>query len=199
MSPAPPTRESKATRTRARILDAAAAELVEHGYSGSSLRRIAEGAELQTGSLYFHFETKDALVLEVLRETIARATQDLREALDDLGPKATPGEKLRTAIATHTRSLHLSGARGYAVARVAETLPPALRQRYASAAAGYTKLWNQRLVDAQRSGDLASELDVRMVRDLLFSAMNGTLAYRGQGGNRIEQATQTLIAMVLRS
>ncbi|QNJ93083.1 TetR/AcrR family transcriptional regulator [Mycolicibacterium fluoranthenivorans] len=198
MSPAMPTRETKATRTRARILDSAAAELVEHGYSGSSLRRIAEGADLQPGSLYFHFETKDELVLEVLRDTIARATKDLRQAIDDLGPQATPGEQLRTAIAAHTRSLHMSGVRGSAVARVAETLPPALRRRYANSATSYTRLWNQLLIAAQSAGDLDSELDVRAVRDLLFSAMNGTLAYRDQASSRIEQATQTLIRLVFR-
>jgi AcrR family transcriptional regulator len=199
MSPVKSARDTKAARTRERILDAAARELAEHGYSGSSLRRVAGAAELKPGSLYFHFKTKDELMLTVLREGIAFATLQVQTAIDELGPNAPPSARLRAAIGAHIESLCTAGARGAAVARGTDTLPPSVHRRYANHARGYARLWNDLLDTAQRTREIDPALDVRILRDLLFSAMNGTLAQRGQSAGKRDQAAATLTTLLLRT
>ena len=60
--------ESKGGRTRKRLLDATAAEVARCGVAGTSINAIAAAAGLKTGSIYFHFESKDRLVEAMLEE-----------------------------------------------------------------------------------------------------------------------------------
>lgn len=62
---------------RERLLDAAAAELFEHGYSGTSLQAIAKRAGLTRGALYWNFENKQELFLELLEERIDGPAREL--------------------------------------------------------------------------------------------------------------------------
>ena len=59
---------SKGGRTRKRLLDAAAAEVARCGVAGTSINAIAAAAGLKTGSIYFHFESKDRLVEAMLEQ-----------------------------------------------------------------------------------------------------------------------------------
>ena len=52
--------------TRERILQAAGDEFAEHGFQGSSLRRICAAAGVTTGAIYFFFQGKDDLFETVL-------------------------------------------------------------------------------------------------------------------------------------
>lgn len=47
--------------TRSRILDAALACFLEHGYEGTTVARIREASGVSNGALFHHFPTKDAI------------------------------------------------------------------------------------------------------------------------------------------
>lgn len=51
---------------RQQILDIAATAFAAHGFSGCSVREIAEQANILSGSLYHHFSSKDEMVIEIL-------------------------------------------------------------------------------------------------------------------------------------
>jgi AcrR family transcriptional regulator len=53
----------EAQSTRERILDVALDLFVEHGYEGASLRQIAEIMGFSKAALYYHFASKDDLLL----------------------------------------------------------------------------------------------------------------------------------------
>lgn len=62
---------NKATPERRRaILDAALAELLEHGIDGATLDQICSRAGCSKGSLYHHFASKEALVVALYAEAI---------------------------------------------------------------------------------------------------------------------------------
>jgi AcrR family transcriptional regulator len=190
-------RETKATRTRRRILQAGAHELVERGYAGASLRRIAERAELQLGSLYFHFETKDQLMLEVLRDAVDFALEQLHLAIAQAGPAATPGDRIRAAIAAHIQTLHSAGDRGAAVANGPQTFPAEIRRRYAAQVRRYTQVWDELLAAAQGAGMIDPRLDRRALLELLVSAMNGTVGRRPRDTAALGRAAETLSTLLL--
>jgi AcrR family transcriptional regulator len=53
---------SVADETRQRIIDAATMLFIERGYTGTSVRDIAERLGMTKGSLYYHFESKEDLL-----------------------------------------------------------------------------------------------------------------------------------------
>ena len=81
--------------SRKRILDVAAHLFREKGYAGVSLRSIASDADLKAGSIYYHFASKDDLVVEVLDQGIKRvhdavaAAIILQSYLDSINPPKT--------------------------------------------------------------------------------------------------------------
>lgn len=80
-SPAP-RRTSKGERTAERILDAAEALFAEQGYTGTTLRAVADRVGVRIPSLYNHFESKEALYAAVLERGIAPVIAVLSEYLE---------------------------------------------------------------------------------------------------------------------
>ncbi|MFD5805186.1 MULTISPECIES: ScbR family autoregulator-binding transcription factor [unclassified Streptomyces] len=59
-------KQDRAIRTKAEILEAAAAVFEEYGYAGASMRQIVHRAGVTLGAGYFHFEGKEALARAVM-------------------------------------------------------------------------------------------------------------------------------------
>lgn len=57
------TLATKRARTRERILDEALALFQHQGFDGTTMRQIAVACDLSLGAAYYHFESKEALVL----------------------------------------------------------------------------------------------------------------------------------------
>jgi len=55
--------QAEASSTRDRILDVALDLFVEHGFDGTSLRQIAEPLGMTKAALYYHFESKEAILM----------------------------------------------------------------------------------------------------------------------------------------
>lgn len=166
--------ESKAARTRQRILAAAAHEFALHGYGGASLRRIADAAELKVGSLAFHFATKDDLVAAVLQDGVDSARAALVAAVDSVPGDASPVDRLRAAIRGHLEALHASDDRASSVVRMVETIPPQLRADHVRHERRFAKVWLDVLARGQKDGVVRDDVDLRTLRDLVVGALNST-------------------------
>jgi AcrR family transcriptional regulator len=79
---------------RALILDAARKVFEADGLDGASLRAIAATAGYTPAALYFHFESKEAIYAEVLRDSLASLGQTVSRATSRA---KTPVERLRAA------------------------------------------------------------------------------------------------------
>lgn len=75
-----PTRRTgrKSRETREKLIDGALLALCEDGVIGTTTRKIAEKAGVRLGTLHYHFETKDTLLLAVLETLGARLAHTLR-------------------------------------------------------------------------------------------------------------------------
>lgn len=58
--------QDRAKRTHARLLQAAALEISQHGYENASVARIAKEAGVTQGAAYSHFKSKWAIAQELL-------------------------------------------------------------------------------------------------------------------------------------
>jgi AcrR family transcriptional regulator len=88
-------------QTRARLLDAAAALFAEQGFHGTTVREIADRAGVNLAAGNYHFGSKRALYLEVLRDHFARIQRELRAR----GGAPAPGELDRLDTAGLRRML----------------------------------------------------------------------------------------------
>ena len=67
-APVAATPETKGGRTRAAIIDAAYSLFLSKGYHGTSMREIAEEANLALGGIYNHFTNKEEIFVAMLAE-----------------------------------------------------------------------------------------------------------------------------------
>lgn len=89
--------KTESEQTRARILDAAESEMLACGVRRASLERIARGANVTRGAIYWHFADKASL-LEAMVARTKMPLRDLRRCLSEHIPGAQPLELLREMI-----------------------------------------------------------------------------------------------------
>lgn len=73
---------TKGERTARRIMDVAEDLFAAHGYDGTSLRQIADGAGIKEPGLYNHFAGKQALYEAVLHRALNPMTEALSQHME---------------------------------------------------------------------------------------------------------------------
>jgi AcrR family transcriptional regulator len=91
------TKKRSSEASHAAIFAAAAEEFSERGFEAGGVDRIAAKARVNKAMLYYHFGSKRALYIEVLRDMFRAVSQKARAIAD--GPGTAP-EKLDRWIAT---------------------------------------------------------------------------------------------------
>ncbi len=74
------SREQKRLETRERIYAAALAEFREAGFQKAQIDRIVERAGVARGTFYFHFPTKEHVLLELQRRAETNITERIAES-----------------------------------------------------------------------------------------------------------------------
>lgn len=185
----------KSERTRIRILDAAARTLAEQGYGGTRLEDIAASINIKTGSLYYHFSSREDLVREVLEIAISRVADALKRRVAELPTDATSREKIEAAIEMHLMmSLRLDT---YAAAsfRITRSLPPALEQQQLEFHRSMGNIWRSLLSEAQRTGEIDEQFNLSVLRMLLLGSMNWAIEWYRPGALKVSEIAAQLAEM----
>ena len=115
-------REAQRRQTRARVFDAAVAEFGRSGLAGADVAAIAAAAGVARGTFYFHFPTKEHVLVELERAEEAKivATLDTRTAAPDdllsllrllVGHVLAAEERLGPKVFRDMLGLHFSATR----------------------------------------------------------------------------------------
>jgi len=169
--------ESKSTRTRKRILDAGAAAFRRNGYASVTLKDIAALAGLQAGSLYYHFDSKEEIVEQVLELGLDGVSKAVREAVAALGPGTDPMARLRVAIAAHLKFVLAESDYAVANIRILSQVPNDIRQRHLKRQRRYGAFWRALFESAAKAGTLRNDLDLSVVRMLTLGALNWSVEW----------------------
>ncbi len=121
-SPITGVREAQRIETRARLFDAAVTEISRSGLAGADVSAIAAAAGVARGTFYFHFPTKEHVVVELERaeeakivaelDTTERPHEDLTSVLGQLVHHVLNAEtRLGPLIFRDMLGLHFSSAR----------------------------------------------------------------------------------------
>ncbi|MCA0871523.1 TetR/AcrR family transcriptional regulator [Seohaeicola saemankumensis] len=172
--------------SRRMILDRTAGLLVRQGYGATSLRDIAQACDMKAGSLYYHFESKDALVEEIMTEGVNRVEASVLKALEGAAG-APPLDRIRIAMEVHLKTLHDKSDYGSAHIRCFAHVPADIRNRLRSNRARYEEVWTRLLSEARAAGEIAGDIDLHTLKFAIIGMMNWTLEWRMPSGLRPEQ------------
>src|SRR5258705_12512514 len=101
-SPQAVTRAPRQDNRRAQLLDAAARLFRTRGFHATSMRDIAKAVGMLSGSIYYHFDSKDEMLLAVYEEGERRVAQAVDAAVVT---ETSPWRRLEAACAAHLRAL----------------------------------------------------------------------------------------------
>jgi AcrR family transcriptional regulator len=173
-SPARPPgrREERTATSRARILDAAVACLVESGYAGATTLRIQARAGVSRGRLLHHFPSRDQLLVAASRHLATERLRATAARVTDLGDALTPEQRLDRAIElmweTFSEPHFWAAVELWTAARTNDELRASLlpeeREVGAAVRAGMDRFYGPQLTAHPR---------YTHVRDLLFTSMRG--------------------------
>jgi TetR/AcrR family transcriptional regulator, repressor for uid operon len=98
------SREAQRRKTRARVLDAAIVEFQRAGANAADINTIVEAAGVARSTFYFHFPTKEHVLLELIRRDEDYLAEELSRFLEiPRSLRAVLEEIIRLVIALETR------------------------------------------------------------------------------------------------
>ncbi|KGE04957.1 TetR/AcrR family transcriptional regulator [Pseudohaliea rubra] len=103
MAPKAKAALSDRSNRRDDVLEAAAALFASKGYAATSIRDIAQQVGILSGSLYYHFASKEELLLEAHARGVAQVTEAVEGALAAAG--TPPWERMAAACCAHLEVL----------------------------------------------------------------------------------------------
>ena len=191
-----PRLTAKGARTRARIVEGAAALIHERGVAGTTLEDVKVAAEVSGSQMYHYFPDKNALVQAVIDYQADTIVKHNRQALGS--PKGV--QAWRKMVVTGVRSTQGKGgcALGSLGGQLAESDPEAR----ALIAAGFDQ-WAAAISDGLRSlhedGKIPSDIDPDdLATTLLATLQGGLLLAQVQRSTRpFETAVDTLLALTI--
>lgn len=189
--------ERKSSRTRRRLLDAAAKLFKQRGYAGTRQEDIADAAAIRAASVYYHFSSKEELMGEVLDQGIARCFDAVTAAVDALGPEASFRARLHAAIAAHLDMLLRHGDYTAANIRSFGQVPEPIRRRHWPLREAYGDYWRGLLESGQRSGELKKEADLSLLRMLLLGSLNWAIEWYDPRRKTADEIAVTVVSMFL--
>lgn len=167
------------TETRERTLLEAARMFGHLGYAATTLRMIAKAANIKAGSIYYHFESKEQILDEVLDKGIKLVTDLVREKVDSLPANATARDRVAAAIEGHLWGmLHYSDFSSTSIGIYGQ-IPTAAKNRHRMARRAYANYWDQLLEDALKRGELRMEdnTPTAVIRLYILGALNSTVEW----------------------
>ena len=147
------------------ILDAAARFFADKGFGYTSMRDIAGAAGMLPGSLYYHFASKEELLVAVYAEGVRRIKEAVAPALAQGGD---PWTRLENVCAAHLAGLLEDSDYGQVVIRVRPDDAPEAASRLVALRDEYEQAFSRAIQDLP----LPPRTDRRALRLMLLGALN---------------------------
>jgi TetR/AcrR family transcriptional regulator, cholesterol catabolism regulator len=189
------TELKKSDATRQRILDAAALILSREGFAGTKLADIAAEAQLKVATLYYYYESREALVEAVMVTGSEHVRQHTMSALAALDRSCTPVDRLCTAVESHLRFVLEISNYTQAVIRNASQVPEHIRTTLRHEINQYGRLW-QGLVNAAAEGTaFRTPAQRKALRLLILGGLNWTVEWWTEAQAPLDEVVLTAVTM----
>jgi len=177
------------------IVSAAAKVFRTKGYHAATVRDIAEEVGILKGSLYHHFESKEALLYLVVKEPIAQMYRTIAEIAV---AKAPASEKLRRAISAHLEAFHRHYPHLFVYLREREAVKRRFREKIGFSPKEYERCWQQSLREGIESGEFRPDLDIQVASYGLLGMLNWLYKwYDPKGRLSVQEVAEQFTALAL--
>ncbi|MBQ9918299.1 MAG: TetR/AcrR family transcriptional regulator [Microbacterium sp.] len=164
----PRGRTSQGAASRDGIIDAAATVFARLGYDRARMADIVEASGLSKGSVYFHFDSKEALAVAVLAARHERWVTDVRVALDSV----EPGEPRLRALLPAVLALHDGDPDAWVISRLTWALADQDETR--AFAASLTRRWIDVVAEVVRDAAAGRQgVDAEAVATVVVGGFDG--------------------------
>lgn len=195
----PQRRRSRGELKRKQILDAAAKVLARRGYAGTMLSEVAEEAGTQPGSLYYHFDSREELIEEVLHEGVSLSFARARAVVEALPADSSALQRLEAALRAHLKFQLVESDYARAVVRSIGQYPEDMWKRVNEKFRAYGKFFDGLIAAAMKNGELDPEVDRSALRMLIIGAANWAPEwYRPDASSTVEEISDLLVRLLLR-
>ncbi len=176
---------------REHLLDAAAKQFGSRGFHAVTMRDIASDAGMLAGSVYYHFPSKDDLLIAVYEEGVRRLSEQVDGAaagIDD------PWLRLEAACRAHTKMLLDDSDYAQVILRVFPDDVPPDKDRLQNLRDGYEGRF-RRMID---SLSLPPNSNRTALLFTLLGALNWAKSWYRPGGMNPEQITHEVMEILKR-
>ncbi|NWF47543.1 TetR/AcrR family transcriptional regulator [Hydrogenophaga sp. D2P1] len=190
---------------RQALMRAAAKLFRQYGFAATSTRDIATAAGMRSGSPFYHFENKEALLAGVMHEGMQSALRRQTAAMDSAaaagaaaGQTLSARECLRVLVRNHLEVL-LGPDSDFIPVMLYEwrSLSEAQRSEVNRLKADYEAAWVPVLQALHASGELKGEPG--LARLMLFGALNWSVQWFDPGRQAsLDDLTQTTLLLFLK-
>ncbi|MDP2370653.1 TetR/AcrR family transcriptional regulator [Rhodoferax sp.] len=184
---------------RQALLSAAAKLFRRQGFDGTSTRDIATAAGMQSGSPFYHFKSKDALLYAVMEAGMFSAIERQAKALQGKAPPANAADAMRRLIKAHFEVL-LGPGNDFVPVMLYEhrALSAAERAKLAQLQVRYEAVWTPVLQALHDNGQL--QAPVKLSRLLILGALNWTVQwFDRRKGASVDELTDAALLLFLRA
>jgi AcrR family transcriptional regulator len=185
---------------RVELLSAAASLFRRKGFSATTTRDIAAAAGMQSGSPFYHFKSKDALLFAVMEEGMRSALERQHTAVQLPGHASlSPQAQLRQLVQVHFDVL-LGPGNDFVPVMLYESrsLPTRQRKLVAQLISEYESLWMPVLTALHASGQLRAP--VGLARLLILGALNWSVQwFDPKKGASVQDLTDAAMNLFLKS
>jgi TetR/AcrR family transcriptional regulator, cholesterol catabolism regulator len=158
--------------TREVLLRLAARLFATQGYSATTMRSIAEQANIEAASIYYHFSSKEELVDVVMEHGADSIFQHINGHFDALPPNANAEDRFRAALVGQMSALLKFGDYALAHGRLLSQLPDAVRERQIKRRERHQRVWTTVFDNLRNEGFLREDVDVSLCRIAVLGFIN---------------------------
>jgi AcrR family transcriptional regulator len=184
-------RNSHADSRLPQVLDEAARLFRTRGFDGTSVRDIARAVGMLPGSLYCHFQTKEALLVAVYVKGVQQITDAVSGAMER---HEDPWDRLEAACIAHLEAILRDDDYAQVVVRVRPADVPVADRSLVELRNRYEALFTSLI----RNLPLARNTDRRVLRLMLMGALNWSQTWYRPGGRLNPRAIARKFVALLR-
>jgi AcrR family transcriptional regulator len=173
---APASSAPKSAKSRDLILASAARLFRRQGYSATTLRQIAGAAKIEAGSIYYYFDSKEAILDEVLDRGLRHVFESVKAAVTSAA-KASHRKKIALALEAHLMALLETSDFTSANIRIYGQLPEHLKKAQRPLRRAYARYWDQLFLNARRAGEIRADIEIVPLRIFVLGALNWTIEW----------------------
>ena len=151
------------------ILDKTARLFREQGFERTTVKQVAEACDMLPGSLHYRYNTKEALLVDLMKLAIQQISSAVLQACSS---SQDPSEQLRASINAHLRVLVTDSDMVYVLLFEWRSLKGEARKDMLALRDQYEQLWASLITVLVDQGVIRKDLDANLLRLIGLGALN---------------------------